>query len=171
MKKASELSINSLTHCFTSVFEMEKGEGFYSEAPNIKGAERLYELTLVQGKKKFKGWFYRANDALIVVNDDDDIGPGSLFYYNGTPVFSWPRLVLPVMGREIGHANFARPGELRTKIARRICSENNISRIEFPGDFGPMWYRDEYLIPDFNESGTGYYIAPAWVLEKAGFHA
>lgn len=170
MKKIYEMSINSLTHCSTSAFEVKKGEGFYSEADNIKGAERLYKLTLKKGKKEFEAWFYKAEDALIVVNDDDDIGPGSLFYYNGTPVFSWPRLVLPVMGREIGHANFARPGELRTKIARRICRENNISRIEFPGDFGPMWYRDEYLIPDFNESGTGYYIAPAWVLEKAGFH-
>lgn len=171
MKKLTTLSINSLTHSYTSVFEVEKGEGFYSEIPNVKGAERLYELTLKKGKKEFKAWFYRASDDIIVVNDDDKIGPGSLFYYLGTPVFSWPRLALPVMGRDIGHANFARPGELKTRIARKICQANNISRIEFPGDFGPIWYKDEYLIPDFNENGTGYYIAPVWVLEKAGYHS
>lgn len=171
MKKTSEISINSLTHCYTSVFEVKEGEGFYSEADNIKGAERLYEVTLRKRKKEFKSWFYRAKDGLIVVNDDDDIGPGSFFYFHGTPVFSWPRLALPVMGREIGHANFSRPGEFRTKIARKICRAHNITRIEFPGDFGPLWYLDEYLIPDFNENGTGYYVAPAWVLEKAGFHA
>lgn len=171
MKKRSELSINSLTHFSTSVFELEKGEGFYSEADNIKGAERLYEVTIKKGKREFKTWFYKATDSLIIVNDDDGIGPGSLFFYNGTPVLSWPRLVLPVMGREIGHANFARPGELRTKIARKLCKANNITRVEFPGDFGPLWYLDEYLIPDFNENGTGFYIAPAWILEKAGYHA
>lgn len=171
MKKFTSLSVNSLTHSFTSVFELEKGEVFYSENPHFEGAERLAELTLKEGKKKFKAWFYQAKDDLLVVNDDDGIGPGSLFYYNEIPVFSWPRLVLPVMGREIGHANFARPGDWRTKIARRICQANNISRIEFPGDFGPIWYKDDYLVPDFNESGTGYFIAPVWVLEKAGYHS
>lgn len=170
MKKVSTYSVSSITHCTTSVFELEKGERFYSEIPNIQGGIRLYKVTLKKGKKEFTAWFYQAKDDLVIVNDDDGIGPGSLFYYHGTPVFSWPRLILPVMGREIGHANFARPGELRTKIARKICHDNNISRVEFPGDFGPIWYKDEYLIPDFNKNGTGYYIAPAWVLEKAGYH-
>ena len=51
MKKVSTYSVNSLTHCSTSVFELKKGEGFYSEIPNVKGAERLYEVTLKKGKK------------------------------------------------------------------------------------------------------------------------
>ena len=171
MKKISELSVNSLTHCYTSVFELEKGDKFYSEISNLHGAMRFYEVTLKRGKNEYTATFYRVKDNLIIVNDDDGIGPGALFYHRGWPVFSWPRLVLPVMGREIGHANFARPGELRTKIARKICRANNITRIEFPGDFGPLWYKDEYLVPDFNESGTGYYVAPAWVLEKAGYRS
>lgn len=171
MRKITSLSVNSLTHYSTSVFEVKKGEGFYSEKTHFEGAERLYKLTLKEGKKKYNAWFYKAKDNLVVVNDDDGIGPGSLTYYYGTPVFNWPRLVLPTGGREIGHANFARPGDWRTKIARKICKVNNISRIEFPGNFGPIWYKDEYLIPDFNEDGTGYYIAPVWVLEKAGYHS
>ena len=170
MKKNREICVTSMTHSTTSVFEIEPGEGFYASFPFFPGAEKLYRLTMQIGRKEEVIWFFKAKERITVISDDDGIGTSMRRFY-GTPVFRSARAILPHGNREVGFVPVVDANTISGRKARRLCHENNILRVTMSGDYAPIWYKDDVLVADYTTSGTGYFIAPAWILEKAGITA